>query len=326
MSNASNAVNFTSLRPVIGVGACLLGHPVRYNGEAKRKNRHLEALRDHCELQNFCPEVAIGLGVPRATVRLVDSGDSVRLTDSKTHQYDYSEAIRDYAAYIVDANPVMAGYIGVKGSPSCGYQRVKRFNEGGRPLASDAQGVFIAELQRLNPLLPIEEDGRLNDAGLRENFLTRVFSYADWMQHVASGISHRMLVEFWSRYKYLVMAHHVESYQSIGRLIANTDKRRIEETAQAFAAMLMRALMYRPSRGSHANVLEHIRGYLKNRLTRDDKAELSELISQYRQGIVPLVVPLTLISHHFKQHHNPYIAQQTFLQPHPKALGLRNIL
>lgn len=312
--------------PAVGIGACLVGQPVRYNGESKRKNAYIESLKNHLNLSAFCPEMAIGMGVPREPIRLVGELGNLRLLDSDTQTEDFTDLMTSYAATVLKNNPDMAGYILVKGSPSCGYERVKRYNEKGNPLKSDAMGIFAAELRKQDPLLPLEEDGRLNDHCLRENFISRVFAYHDWKQLVSSGITHKALIQFWVRYKYQVMAHHIDSYKSIGRLLANHNGLSVDHMADNFIHLLMNALNTMATRKSHSNVLEHIRGYLKKHLGGEDKKELSDLIEQYRNEIVPLIVPLTMLRHHFKVHKNSYIDQQNYLSPYPEELSLRNHL
>ena len=185
--------------PSVGVGACLVGSKVRYNGESKRKNRHIEKLGEHVKLQAFCPEVAIGMGVPRQTVRLVGDIGSVKLMDSATQTTDFTRPMLAYALDVLEKHPDMSGYILVKGSPSCGFGRVKRYNDKGNVVLNDSEGIFAAELRRLDPLLPVEEDGRLCDAGLRENFVNRVFAYHDWKVSSAESTDHHGLIQFWSR-------------------------------------------------------------------------------------------------------------------------------
>jgi uncharacterized protein YbgA (DUF1722 family)/uncharacterized protein YbbK (DUF523 family) len=311
-------------KPKIGIGACLVGQPVRYNGDSKRQNKEIERLKEHITLKSFCPEMAIGLGVPRETVRLVGDLETTRLTDSATQTADYTAPIKAYAADVLANNHDLDGYILVKGSPSCGFARVKRYNEKGNVNGRDATGSFTAALKRLDPLLPLEEDGRLNDHGLRENFITRVYAYKDWKEFCKTGVTHHRLTAFWARYKYIVMAHHVPSYQEIGRLLANPKGKNPQMIADEFAFLLMHALTQMTTRRSHGNVLQHILGYLKKDLGNGDRSELSALIEQYRSGTIPLVVPLTLLKHHFKNFHHAYVDQQVFMQPYPGQLGLRN--
>jgi uncharacterized protein YbgA (DUF1722 family)/uncharacterized protein YbbK (DUF523 family) len=311
-------------KPEIGIGACLVGQAVRYNGDSKRSNPHIDRLQDCLSPRAFCPEMAIGLGVPRETVRLVGEPGDLRLTDSATQSANHTAAMVDYAARVVEKNPDMAGYILVKGSPSCGYQRVKRYNEDGNAVASDASGVFATALMQLDPLLPVEEDGRLHDDRLRENFISRVYAYHDWKQLLKTGISRHSLTGFWARYKYQAMASDVSGYRQIGRMLAESRGVPLEQLAEKFITLLMRSLAKLPTRKSHSNVLQHLRGYLKRDLDGGDKRELDTLIGQYRSGVVPLVVPVTLLQHHFKKFSNAYIDQQVYMRPYPEQLMLRN--
>jgi uncharacterized protein YbgA (DUF1722 family)/uncharacterized protein YbbK (DUF523 family) len=315
-----------SSKPTIGIGACLIGQPVRYNGEAKRRNQYIESLREHVELRAFCPEMAIGMGVPREPIRLVGTMDSVRLTDSATQAIDYSAPMQAYAGDVLARNPDMAGYVLVKGSPSCGFERVKRYNEAGNVMLNDAVGLFAAELALLEPLLPLEEDGRLNDPVLRENFVSRVFAYHDWKQFCAEPLSHKGLTDFWARYKYLMMSRDINAYKEIGRTLANVGSAPLQDVAQRFITRLMQGLKQVATRKKHSNVLQHIRGYLKRDLRQEDKQEMDALITQYRCGFVPLVVPLTMLKHHFKHHAYSYIDQQVYMQPYPEQLSLRNLI
>lgn len=313
-----------SLIPAIGVGACLIGQPVRYNGESKRLNPHIQQLGEAAELRPFCPEMAIGLGVPRRPIRLVGDIGELRLMDSETQTEDFTRPTRAYADWLLKHNRDLSGYILVKGSPSCGYQRVKRYQANGHTAGADATGMFAAELQRLNPLLPVEEDGRLYDPRLRENFVTRVFAYANWLRLQASGLTQHKLSSFWARYKYLVMAHDVPAYQHLGRSLSYARKSDCDAAAAEFISVLMQALRNPASRGGYTNVLHHIRGYLKRELSTAEKHSVDGVIEQYKSDQVPLVVPLTLLKHLFAQYHNAYIDQQVFLFPYPDALGLRN--
>jgi len=313
-------------KPKIGIGACLVGSKVRYNGESKRKNPHIESLKEHTDIVPFCPEVGIGMGVPRETVRLVGELGHERIMDSATQTIDYTEPMRNFAARVVSSNQNLAGYILVKGSPSCGLARVKRYNANGNVVLNDAEGVFTQALRKLDPLLPLEDDGRLHDPVLRENFATRVYTYHDWKTFRGQPLSHHGLVQFWARYKYLLMSHDVPAYKEIGRLLANAKTRPIEETAALFIHRLMSGLGKAATRKSHTNVLQHIRGYLKRDLEKPEKQEMDSLIMQYSSGQIPLVVPLTLLRHHFRRHESDYIARQVYMQPYPEQLSLRNLI
>ena len=322
---AANAQS-PSQKPLLGIGSCLAGNAVRYNGETKKPNEYVRNIGEHFDTRAFCPEMGVGLAVPRPPIRLVGSADAVRIVDVQTHTHDYTDAIRAYAQQVLQQVPQLCGYILVKGSPSCGYGRVKRYSEGGQHLASDQNGVFADALAQADPLLPLEDDGRLNDPGLRESFVTRACAYHDWKLLVADGLTAHRLIEFYTRYKYLVMAHHVPSYKSLGPLVANASQLPLEELAAQFIQSLMAALTQRATRRSHSNVLFHLAGYLKRSITAPQRQRLAALIEHYRTGQVPLVVPVTLLKHHFADNPNAYINGQVFLDPYPDELRVRNVV
>jgi len=313
-------------KPLMGIGSCLAGNAVRYNGQTKAPNQHVRAIYDNFEMRAFCPEMGIGMGVPREPIHIVGTEDDVRVLDVATHSQDYTDQIAGYADTVLELAPEISGYILVKGSPSCGYDRVKRFGMNGHSIASDQKGIFAASLARKDPLLPLEDDGRLNDPGLRESFITRAYTYHEWKSLKASGLSARKIVEFYSRYKYLVMAHHVPSYKTLGRMVADVGKRETNAFADEFIAAMMEALTRRATRRSHTNVLQHMAGYLKRSISAEERGRLSDLIEQYRLGHMPLVVPITMLKHHFANNPNSYIDQQVFMTPYPDELKLRNLL
>ena len=313
-------------KPLLGIGSCLAGNAVRYNGETKKPNEYVRNIAEYFDTQAFCPEMGVGLGVPRPPIRLVGSEDDVRIVDVKTHTHDYTDAVRDYALTVLAQAPQMCGYILVKGSPSCGYGRVKRYSQDGQHLASDQNGVFANALAQADPLLPLEDDGRLNDPGLRESFVTRACTYHAWKSLIAQGLTAHRLIAFYTRYKYLVMAHHVPSYKSLGPLVANARQLPLEELAAEFIQSLMAALTHRATRRSHSNVLFHMAGYLKRSITTPQRQRLAALIEDYRTGQVPLIVPVTLLKHHFADNPNAYIDGQVFLDPYPEELRVRNVV
>jgi uncharacterized protein YbgA (DUF1722 family)/uncharacterized protein YbbK (DUF523 family) len=316
----------SSNTPLIGIGSCLAGNPVRYNGSSKAANPHVQLLSEHFEARAFCPEMGIGLGTPRPPIHLVGDMDVVRVLDVATHQQDYTAPIRQFARDTLTGAPDLCGYILVKGSPSCGYDRVKRFSDAGNLLASDQQGVFAATLGDIDPLLPLEDDGRLNDPGLRESFIRRIYAYHEWKRLRAEGISAGKLIKYYTRYKYLVMAHHLPSYKSIGRLLANTKSMPVEELADALIAQLMHALGQVSTRRTNSNVLQHMAGYLKRKLSPAHRQRLAALIHDYRLGHIPLIVPITLLQHHLADHPDQYLQEQVFLSNQGDTLGLRNTL
>jgi uncharacterized protein YbgA (DUF1722 family)/uncharacterized protein YbbK (DUF523 family) len=316
----------TAQKPLLGIGSCLAGNAVRYNADTKKPNEYVRNICQHFATQAFCPEMGIGLGVPRPPIRLVGGEDTVRIVDVATHSHDYTAPIQAYAQQVLQQAPQLCGYILVKGSPSCGYGRVKRYSQEGRHLASDQNGIFANALAQGDPLLPLEDDGRLNDPGLRESFVTRACAYHDWKVLRDTGLTAHRLIAFYTRYKYLVMAHHVPSYKALGPLVANAAQLPLDELAAQFISTLMTALTHRATRRSHSNVLFHLSGYLKRDLTPAQRQRLAVLIEDYRTGQVPLIVPVTLLKHHFADNRNAYIDGQVFLEPYPDELRVRNVV
>jgi uncharacterized protein YbgA (DUF1722 family)/uncharacterized protein YbbK (DUF523 family) len=310
----------------VGIGACVLGEPVRFNGVGKKRSEPVTRLGECFELRTFCPEVAIGLGVPRPTIRLVGEMAAERAVDSDTGQHDVTAALQNSAATFLAQHIDLCGYIFVKGSPSCGMERVKRYNTSGNVQASDGVGIFASALMAANPLLPVEEDGRLHDEHLCESFVARVFTYADWKELCSREVTLHALQKFYAQHKYLIMSRHVAAYKELGKMLAQHGSDSVSKLAERVITLIMAALKRPATRSGHINALQHIRGYLKNDLNKEEKHELNELIEQYRNGHVPLVVPLTLLRHHFRQHPDSYIEQQLFMRPYPDTLRLRNHL
>jgi len=310
----------------IGISACLLGQPVRYNGGHKASQLCLEVLSRHFEFIPLCPEQAIGLGVPRQPIRLVGDPQNPRAQGTKDPELDVSEALRDYGQRAAGQLHDISGYILMQKSPSCGMERVKVYRDNGHLAESGGRGLFAAALMRARPELPVEEDGRLNDPVLRENFITRVFAHAEWQRLQRDGLTRKGLIGFHERYKYQLMASSRVQYQQLGRTLAQSAAIPLQAFAPRYFRQLMSALRQPANRGSHSNVLQHISGYLKRALSAAEKQELQQLIEQYRLGVVPLVVPMTLLKHHFRRHPHAYIARQAYLQPHPETLSLRNDL
>ncbi|APR66236.1 YbgA family protein [Thalassolituus oleivorans] len=314
----------------VGISACLMGDPVRFNGGHKRSRFCTDVLSKYFSFVSICPEVAIGMSTPREPIRLVSADandDTVRALGTDNPELDVTDALAEYGRMQGQQQTQLCGYIFMQKSPSCGVFGVKRYLANGHPEGTTA-GIYASHFQAQNPLLPVEEAGRLNDAALRENFMVRVFTYREWQLFKATPVTAARLIDFHSRYKYLVMAHSSVHYKSMGRLLANLASQDISAIADEYFTQLMTALAKPASRKMHTNTLMHLQGYLKMFLTAGDKKELEELIHQYRLGIVPLVVPLTLLKHHLLHHEgaNNYARQQVYLNPHPYELGLRNSL
>jgi len=317
----------TSIKPKIGISACLLGENVRFNGGHKQSQLCSEVLAEYFDFVPLCPEVAIGLGIPRETIRLVGDAAAPQAVGSVHRELNVTAPLGEYGEKMAAEHTDLSGYIFMQKSPSCGLERVKVYRENGAPVDGGGRGIYAQAFCARHPNLPVEEDGRLNDPVLRENFLTRVFVYASWQQLLGEALTRHRLLAFHARYKYLLMAHSPAHYKSLGNLLGSMARDEdLDALGADYFSALMSGLKKCATRGTHTNVLQHISGYLKQAISADDKQEMQTVIGQYRQGIVPLVVPLTLLKHHFRQHPDRYIAQQAYLQPHPENLSLRNAI
>lgn len=307
----------------IGVSSCLLGAKVRYDGNHKLDNFVTVTLGRHFEFVSVCPEVAIGLGVPRPPIRLVGTSRAPRAIGVDDKQLDVTHRLAQYGVRMARELSDISGYILKSQSPSCGMQRVKLYPENGGSAVKQGRGVYAAALMAAQPLLPMEEEGRLGDPVLRENFIEAVFAYRRWQDLAASGVTAARLVEFHTRHKLTLMAHSTERYRSLGRLVAGASRREARVRAHEYIHAFMDTLRQAPTRARHANVLMHLMGYLKRAIDSADKRELLALIHAYRAGHVPRIVPLTLLNHHFRRHPHPYVAGQYYLEPPPDELMLR---
>lgn len=308
----------------IAISSCLLGQEVRYDGGHKHNAYITQTLGEYFEYTAFCPEVAIGLGIPRPAIQLVQVGAEVRVCGSKDPELDVTKSLQVYARSVLPALSGYCGYIFKRASPSCGMERVKIFRDG-KPVAS-GRGAYADVIIKALPELPVEEEGRLMDPVLRDNFIERVFVYHRWQQLKRNGISAADMVRFHSEHKFTVLAHDERIYRELGRLIADAGKAEPEKLAQEYIRHLMQALAKPATRKTHTNVLMHIMGYVKDALTSDDKQELLDILEKYRVGQVPLIVPVTLLKHYLRRFPNEYIQQQVYLTPHPEELMLRNSL
>jgi uncharacterized protein YbgA (DUF1722 family)/uncharacterized protein YbbK (DUF523 family) len=306
----------------IGISSCLLGEKVRFDGQHQLDSYIEKTLGAYFEFRSFCPELAIGLGVPRRPIRLVASGEGVRCVSSVDETLDYTQKLTDCAREQASWHSGLCGYIFKKSSPSCGMERVKVY-ESARP-RRDGVGIYAAVLMQNFPDLPVEEEGRLGDSVLRENFVQRVYVMHRWKSLLREGLTVSCLVSFHARHKLIIMSHCQKSYRALGRLVAAVNRDNLAEQSAKYISDLMAALRIKASRGKHANVLQHIQGYLKKHLDADDKAELGEAISQYQRGQVPLIVPVTLLNHHFRRHPDDYIRDSWYMRPYPAEMSLQN--
>lgn len=306
----------------IGISSCLLGEEVRFDGGHKKNAYITGVLKQYFSFVPFCPEVEAGLGTPREPVRLLLEDDSIKCVGVKTPEWDVTDQLIAVAKPKREWQHDLCGYILKKDSPSCGMERVKVYSKGA-PQRSGV-GIYAQGLMRNFPHLPVEEEGRLEDPHLRENFIQRVYVYNRWLNLQEQGCSLATLQEFHARHKYIFMSHNQQKTRELGVLMANQNSLDLDTLAQRYLADMMILLRTIATRKNHVNTLQHIQGYLKTHLDNEDKAELSEMITEYGRGLLPLIVPITLLRHHFRKHPNEYIDQSFYMAPHPGEMMLLN--
>lgn len=306
----------------VGISSCLLGESVRFDGGHKKDAYITGTLSHYFDFHPVCPEVAIGLGIPRPPIRLSRTDAGIRCVGVRDPLLDVTDRLTEYARSRKSLHQRLCGYILKKDSPSCGMERVKVFS--GNMPSRNGTGFYTAQMRCDNPLMPMEEEGRLGDPHLRENFIQRVYVFYRWKKMLDRGLTAGRLTTFHARHKLIIMSR--GDYAPLGRLLACADKENIQIVAAEYISALMPLLKNVASRGQHVNVLQHIQGYLKTVLTQDDKAELTEVIERYRCGEIPLIVPLTLLKHHFRKCPDPYIEKSWYMSPYPQEMQLINRL
>ncbi|CAI1756852.1 YbgA family protein [Serratia entomophila] len=308
----------------IGVSACLLGEPVRFDGGHKRLAFAVEQLAPYVRFEAICPEMAIGLPVPRPALRLVKQPQRTAMRYSNDPNVDVTDKMQQFAERRVAQLQQLCGYIVCAKSPSCGMERVRVYSENGKDSRKSGVGLFTAELRRQMPWLPVEEDGRLNDAALRENFIERVYALYELNMLWRKGLTRGGLIAFHSRYKLSLLAHSQPEYRELGRFVANIDKwESLEAFAVEYRSRLMQLLTHKATRRNHTNVLMHVQGYFRRQLSAAQRQELAQLIDRYRQGMQPLLAPIALLKHYMAEYPDSYLAEQRYFEPYPEALRLR---
>ena len=321
MSDSSRAEE----RPLrVGVSSCLLGNPVRYDGGHKRDRFLTDPLNEFVEWVPICPEVESGMETPRPSMRLVRTGDEIHMREVISGR-DHTRNMVRYARKRVRAlrNLDLCGYVLKKDSPSCGMTRVKVYGEKGMP-RREGRGLYAASLMAAYPNLPTEDEGRLHDPKLRENFIQRIFAYQRLRKLFSGRWTNGQIVTFHTTHKLQLMAHSPVAYRELGKRVAEVKVMGRSEFREHYESGFMNALRRPASRGRNTNVLQHAAGYLEKQLDAGSRAELESLIEEYRRGWLPLVVPVTLIAHYVRLHEIDYLSGQYFLQPHRKELMLRN--
>jgi uncharacterized protein YbgA (DUF1722 family)/uncharacterized protein YbbK (DUF523 family) len=307
----------------VGISTCLLGQPVRYDGGHQRDRYLIDTLGQYMEYVPVCPEVECGLGTPREAMRLVGNPENPRLVTRKTGVDHTQKMIRWAKKRLVTLKKEsLCGFIFKSKSPSSGMSRVKVYNDQGMP-AQTGVGMFARAFMEHFPLIPVEEDGRLHDPRIRENFIERIFTLKRWRDSVTKSPRLGNLMDFHARQKLLILSHSQKHSRLMGKLVADGKVMPVKELYNQYERLLMEALALKTTGKKNYNVLQHLMGYFKKQLTTDEKLELLEVFEQYRKGFTPLIVSLTLINHYVRKHDQPYLKMQTYLNPHPVELKLR---
>ena len=326
-STESTGCSGTPARIPVGVSSCLLGQAVRYDGGHKHDRYLTGVLGRYFEYVAWCPEALAGLGVPRPPIRLAGDPGAPRAVRVADASVDVTDALLAAARRATPEMGALRGYVFKRGSPSCGMERVKVYGTPGKSPRM-GRGLFARAVMQAYPLLPCEEEGRLNDAPLRESFVERVFAYDRWLRTMARGCTPGRLVAFHTRHKLLLLSHSEIHYRAAGRLVAEAGRRDRDrgQLAREYLATFMEGMRRRATRRRHTNVLQHLAGYLKRTIDEGDRRALAGIIEEYRSGAVPLVVPIRFLRHHFRRSPDRYVEMQHYLEPYPDDLGLRNHL
>lgn len=308
----------------LGVSACLLGHPVRYDGGHKHDRYVTDILGAYAEYVPVCPEVECGLGIPRKSMHLEGDPENPRLITTRTRR-DLTDQMVRWAAQRLEElkKDNLCGFIFKSNSPSCGMERLKIFNHKGMPQKKGV-GLFAGLFMKTFPHLPVEEEGRLKNEVLRENFVERIFHRKRWDEHVRGGNALRRLVEFHTDHKLLYMAHSPKHHRELGKLVAEGKSMSLETLYERYDHLMSEALKLKATVKKNTNVLFHLMGFFKKALSSLEKEELREIIEAYHRGLYPLIVPVTLINHYIRKYDQPYLKRQVYLNPHPLELKLRN--
>jgi len=308
----------------LGISTCLLGESVRYDGGHRLDRFFTDTLGQYMEYVPVCPEVECGLPIPREAMHLEGDPERPRLVTSRTHEDKTEQMVRWAKRRVVELGKKdLCGFIFKSKSPSSGMEKVKIYNKKGMP-ARKGVGMFARTFMEHFPLIPVEDDARFHDPKLRENFIERIFTMMRWRELLREKRSMGNLVDFHTRNKLLILSHSPKHYKMMGKLVADGKGMPIKKLYKEYASHLMAALKLKTTAKKNSNVLQHMMGYFKKLLSSDEKQEIIEIIQQYREGYVPLIVPVTLMNHYIRKYREPYLSQQTYLRPHPIALQLRN--
>ena len=309
----------------IGVSSCLIGEKVRWNGDHKQNHFVREILANYFEYVSVCPEMEVGMGVPRETVALYGNLEKSRMISKKT-QTDWTRPMNNYIKDRLKSltQDDLCGYIFKSKSPSCGLGRIPVYSEFGSNKVRHGSGMFAQAFTKAFPIVPTEDEGRLNDPRIRENFIVKVFSFYRLQALFKHNFSLGALVKFHTQQKFLLLAHSRKHYDTLGQLVAKSKSMRIEILKVKYGEVFMEALTFKATPKKNTDVLLHMMGFLKKILSKEEKKDILSVIEDYRKQLLPLIVPITLIRHHVSKHKIEYLIGQAYLNPHPKELMLRN--
>ena len=331
-SDKSETAHFTGNIPV-GISACLMGEKVRFDGGHMRSKICMEQLNQYFEWVPTCPEMAIGMPSPRPAIHIAIKDDQERLLDASSHKTDYTDKLIAFSQSRMKDLSELSGYVVAKGSPSCGMERIKVYKDEGEKKWHSAHkngvGMFTQVLMETYPNLPVEEDGRLNDGHIRDNFMLRVFAYNQWQALIKSGLTFHKLFDFHARIKYTLMASSVPVYEKMGRQLAEASQDKstdIEQFADEYITEVMSSLKKIVKRKAHRNVLLHLMGYFKKHLSQIEKQNFRQSVDDYFEGIAPLGVPLHLLKLYLARFPNAYLSKQFYIFPYPTNLSTRDFL
>lgn len=310
----------------LGVSSCLLGNLCRYDGAHAKDDYVVKILQNYFEFVPYCPEHLV-FGTPRETIRLVEKEGTVTVETTKTKK-DVTHVLNEvsYECARQMAHDELCGFILKSKSPTCGMERVKVYQEINVPSEKKGVGLFAQAINELYAFLPVEEEGRLNDDWLKENFLMQIFAYKDLHQFLQTKPTFNELVQFHTSYKYLIYAKSQNSYKQLGNLVANHEKKSLQEVLNEYKIGFLKAIALKSDIAKTYNVLLHIYGYFKKEISKEEKEIILLTLEEYKEQIIPLIAVVKIINLYVTRFDISYLKSQKFLNPYPKELALRSSL
>ncbi|MCH9813852.1 MAG: DUF523 and DUF1722 domain-containing protein [Epsilonproteobacteria bacterium] len=307
----------------IGISACLLGESCRYNGDHARDRFVTDILSKYVSFIPYCPEAI--LGTPRAAIRLVEEGNILKVLTTKD-QIDLTTTVKQSSQSAVDhfASHDLSGFILKSKSPTCGLERVKIYSKENVNGEKKGMGIFASEIKKRYPYLPVEEEGRLQDPWLKENFMMQVYAYADMQSLLKTATSLQELIVFHTNYKYLIYAKSQQSYKTLGAIVANHHKKSFQEIMTSYEVAFYEAISQKSTRTNNYNIMQHLYGYFKTKVSDGEKQELLVAMKEYKEGILPMIVIIKMLRLYIQKFDVSYLKSQVYLNPYPAELGLRS--